>query len=105
MNHESFSARCYDLVRRVPSGYVVTYKDVAHALNSKAYRAVGNAMNKNPHAPQVPCHRVVCSDGSVGGFARGSRAKARLLAEEGVRVRSGKVLNFADHRFRLRRKK
>ncbi|MBI4335571.1 MAG: MGMT family protein, partial [Candidatus Omnitrophica bacterium] len=55
----------------------------------KAYRAVGNALNKNPFAPIVPCHRVVKSDGSLGGFAKGKRQKLRLLKREGLTL--GKI--------------
>lgn len=58
MKHQSFNSRCYELLRKVPRGKVITYKALAQALKTKAYRAVGNAMNRNPHAPEVPCHRV-----------------------------------------------
>jgi O-6-methylguanine DNA methyltransferase len=63
----------------------MTYAQVALAIGRPAaVRAVGNALNKNPFAPQVPCHRVVKSDGSLGGFAHGPRAKQALLKNEGV---------------------
>jgi len=52
---------------------------------------VGSALNKNPYAPEVPCHRVVCVDGRIGGFAGGPRKKLRLLRSEGVEVESGRV--------------
>lgn len=57
----------------------------------KASRAVGNALNKNPYAPQVPCHRVVRSDGAIGGFASGPKKKIALLTKEGVIVSHNKV--------------
>lgn len=61
----------------------MTYKEVAHAIGKpKAYRAVGNALNRNPFAPEVPCHRVIKSDGSIGGFASGSNKKLKLLKSE-----------------------
>ena len=69
---DSFNERCYKLLRTVPEGKLTTYKDLAHALGTKAYRAVGNAMNKNPYAPEVPCHRVVNANGAIGGFAFGT---------------------------------
>src|SRR5436305_1730683 len=72
---------------RVAAGRVVTYRQVAAALGTKAYRAVGNALNRNPYAPAVPCHRVVGADGSLTGFAGGLEKKRRLLAGEGVRLR------------------
>jgi methylated-DNA-[protein]-cysteine S-methyltransferase len=91
---KSFSESCYDLLRRVPRGRVTTYGEIARALNSKSFRAVGNAMNKNPYAPEVPCHRVVYGDGRVGGFASGVRKKIKMLESEGVKVTNGRVVDF-----------
>ncbi|MBI5226470.1 MGMT family protein [Candidatus Micrarchaeota archaeon] len=95
----SFSSRVYALCSKVPKGRITTYGDLARALRSKAYRAVGNALNKNTHDfvtgdCTVPCHRVVGSDGCLGGFASGSRNKIQLLEKEGVHVRNGKVVDF-----------
>ena len=75
----------------MPKGKVTTYKALAEALETKAYRAVGNAMNKNPYAPQVPCHRVINADGRLGGFASGLNNKISLLKEEGVVMEQGKI--------------
>ena len=86
-----FYERCYKILRKVPKGKVTTYKVIAHALHSKAYRAVGTAMNKNTHAPQVPCHRVVNSDGRIGGFAHGTKKKKTILEKEGVIIVNGKI--------------
>lgn len=91
----NFSNRCYELLTQVPSGRVTTYKAIANAMNSKAYRAVGTAMKNNPNAPQVPCHRVVNSDGSIGEYAYGVEKKIELLKTEGINVVNGKVVNFA----------
>lgn len=80
-----FQKKVYDFVRKIPKGRTMTYKQVAVGIGRpKAYRAVGNALNKNPFAPEVPCHRVIKSDGSIGGFASGSRKKLKLLSNEGV---------------------
>ncbi len=87
----NFNEKCYEVLRKVPKGKVVTYKEIAKALKSKGYRAVGNAMNKNPYAPKVPCHRVVCSDGKLGGFAFGVEKKKEMLKKEGVEIVNGKV--------------
>lgn len=87
----SFSERCYDILRTVPKGKVVTYADLAHALGCRAYRAVGHAMARNPYIPEVPCHRVVRSDGDLGGYMGGIEKKKKLLAQEGVLVQNGKV--------------
>jgi len=100
---KNFNDRCYTILKRVPKGSVTTYKAVAYALRSKAYRAVGNAMNRNPYAPEVPCHRVVASDGSLGGFAgrMNSRKKIMMLKKEGIRVKQGTIADFQKkmHRF------
>ena len=99
---ENFSSRCYELLKKVPKGKVTTYKDLAHALHTKAYRAVGTAMNKNPHAPIVPCHRVVNSDGRVGQFAHGTKKKIEMLKKERIKVEKGKIVDFEKklHRFK-----
>ena len=91
MDKNSFYERCYTVLTKVPAGKVTTYKEIAHALGSKAYRAVGTAMNKNPYAPKVPCHRVINSDGNVGKFASGQRKKRELLKKEGIEVSNGKI--------------
>ena len=87
----NFDNRCYNLLKKVPKGKVTTYKAIARALKSKAYRAVGNAMNKNPYAPKVPCHRVVRSDGNTGGFASGPKMKISMLRKEGIDIKNGKI--------------
>ena len=80
----SFNEKVWAMTARIPRGKVCTYGDIAKALGTKAYRAVGNALNRNPYAPAVPCHRVVGSDGSLTGFAGGVAKKQRLLKDEGV---------------------
>jgi len=87
----SFNERVWTLTARVPKGKVVTYGQIAEQLGTRAYRAVGNAMNRNPYAPAVPCHRVVGSNGSLTGFASGITKKKRMLQEEGVAFRGEKV--------------
>ena len=91
MKRESFAEKCYSLLRQVPQGKVTTYKALAQALGTKAYLAVGNAMNRNPYAPRVPCHRVIATDGSLGGFAFGVRKKKGMLLKEGVEIVKGKI--------------
>ena len=94
MQQKLFYEKCYDILRKVPKGKVTTYKAIAKALNSKAYRAVGTAMNKNPFAPQVARHRVVNSDGKVGGFFSGTKKKIAMLKKEGIPIKKGKVQDF-----------
>jgi methylated-DNA-[protein]-cysteine S-methyltransferase len=91
---DSFSSRCYSILKKVPKGKVTTYKLLAHTLKTKAYRAVGTAMNKNPYAPEVPCHRVVKTNGEVGGFAHGTKKKIEMLKKEGIPIKNGKIENL-----------
>jgi O-6-methylguanine DNA methyltransferase len=67
----------------------------------KAHRAVGTAMNKNPFAPEVPCHRVVKSNGDLGGFGGGSKLKIKRLQEEGVKVHNNKIVNFQSTLYKM----
>ncbi len=90
----SFSERCYALLKTVPKGKVTTYQSLAHALGTQAYRAVGTALHHNPYAPNVPCHRVVNANGDLGGFASGPKKKIALLRQEGVLVKGGKIVDF-----------
>ncbi len=91
-----FAERVYELCRRVPKGRVTTYGDIAKALGTKGYQAVGNALRCNPYAPVVPCHRVVKSDGSIGGFKgkindKEIEEKIKLLKSEGVKIKNNKI--------------
>lgn len=86
-----FEKSVYNITKKVPRGMVTTYASIACAAGkSRAARAVGNALNKNPFC-DVPCHRVVRSDGKVGGFSRGSYLKLNLLKKEGVKISGCKV--------------
>ena len=98
---QTFNQKIYNLLKKVPKGKVTTYKALAEAAGTKAYRAVGQAMRCNPYAPIVPCHRVVKSDGSVGGFAgsinpnsKEVKRKIRMLKNEGVRVKNSRIVYF-----------
>src|SRR5215204_6071137 len=84
----TFNQKVWALCARVPAGQVTTYAEIARALKCKAYRAVGNALNKNPYAPAVPCHRVVGSTGDLTGFAGGLAKKRALLTTEGVEIKN-----------------
>lgn len=87
----NFSQRVWTLTARIPRGRVTTYAELARALGGKGYRAVGQALNRNPYAPRVPCHRVVGSNGRLTGFAGGLDKKQQLLKSEGIRIENGKV--------------
>ena len=94
-----FNEKVLSLTKKIPKGNVTTYKLIAEKLNSKAYRAVGNALNKNKKPVITPCHRVVNSDGSLGGYSRGIKEKIRLLEKEGIGVRDNKIINFKKKLF------
>lgn len=96
-----FSDKVYALTKKIPKGKISTYKVLARALNCKSYRAVGNALNKNPYAPIVPCHRIVCNDGKIGGFAKGVKNKIKLLKKEGIKVKNKKIIDFEKILFKL----
>lgn len=103
----TFAERVYALLRLVPRGKVTTYKAIAERLGTKAYRAVGTAMKNNPYAPGVPCHRVVRSDGSIGGFmgkmsGEEIEKKIALLKSEGVEVDCGKIIDFPEIVFEVK---
>ena len=83
---KSFTTRVLSIVRRIPRGSVLTYGEIAkRAGNPDAARAVGTIMSKN-FDPLVPCHRVIRSDGALGGYNRGVARKRKLLQEEGYLV-------------------
>jgi methylated-DNA-[protein]-cysteine S-methyltransferase len=88
------SQKLYELLKEIPKGKVTTYGELAKKLKTKGFRAVGQIVGKNPNAPKVPCHRVVRSDGGLGGYAFGIEKKIQILASEGVKVSGGKVLDF-----------
>ena len=74
------------VVAKIPKGKTLTYKQVARLAGSpRAFRAVGNILNKN-YDPKIPCHRVVRSDGKTGGYNRGSKKKFELLCREGAAI-------------------
>ena len=102
----TFKEEVYALLRTVPVGKVTTYKDLANALGSAAYRAVGQIMRTNPDAPYTPCHRVVASNGSIGGFFGETQGlaiqkKIALLEKEGIVIKNNKIVDFEKkkHKF------
>jgi len=99
-----FQKKVYSLCRKVPKGRVTTYGRIAKAVGKTGLlsRAVGSALNKNPFAPEVPCHRVVKSDGSIGGFASGSEKKIDLLRKEGICIKNNKIIDFKKRLYRFK---
>ena len=84
-----FQIKVWKYLLKIPKGTVKTYKQVAIAINRpKSARAVANAVGKNPLPPKIPCHRVIRSDGSIGGYSGkgGIKTKKKLLKNEGIIV-------------------
>ncbi len=98
-----FQEAVWHALTKIPEGKVTTYGAIADHLGTKAVRAVGTAVGKNPCAPQVPCHRVVRADGSVGNYSGegGVARKIALLEAEGVEVKAGKIVGFEERLFRF----
>lgn len=95
-----FRDEVFAKLKKVPRGKVTTYGELARAVGrSGAARAVGNVLNKNEHLKVIPCHRVVKSTGALGDFALGVKVKAQFLAEEGVVVKNGRIVNFASKKY------
>jgi len=85
----------YNLLLKIPAGKVSTYGDLAKALgNPLASREIGRILGRNPNPIRVPCHRIVMSDGKVGGYAYGSDRKRELLEKEGISFGNGIVSDF-----------
>jgi methylated-DNA-[protein]-cysteine S-methyltransferase len=104
MRNQLKASDVYDLLVKIPKGKVTTYGDIAKALGSPhASRAVGRILNKNPNPIVVPCHRVVMSDGSIGGYAFGKARKMELLKKEGLRFAGDGIPDFAMCRVALER--
>lgn len=108
MNPTPFQIKVYQLCSQIPQGKVTTYKEIARALNTNAYRAVGQALRCNPYAPKIPCHRVVASNGSIGGFMGQTigdkiTTKIQLLRQEGVTIINNRInMQKFNHTFSSR---
>jgi len=89
MKGTTFQLKVWNYLKTIPKGTVKTYKQVAIAIKSpKSARAVANACGKNPYAPKIPCHRVIRSDGGLGGYSGrgGIKVKLRLLRSEKIEI-------------------
>ena len=83
----NFQLKVWNYLKKIPKGEVKTYLEVAKAIGKpKAFRAVANAVGKNPYPTKIPCHRVIRSDGSLGGYSAkgGIKKKKKLLKNEGI---------------------
>jgi methylated-DNA-[protein]-cysteine S-methyltransferase len=94
--------KIYKKLLEVPKGKITTYGELAKAVGMKnGQRAVGKIMNKNPYPVIVPCHRVVKSDGKVGGYAYGEEIKSNMLQKEGIEIKNGKISDLENRIYRF----
>ena len=99
---KTFTEMVWQACAKIPKGKVSTYGEIAKAIgSSKSSRAVGNALNKNPDTVKTPCHRVVRSDGGVGGYAHGMKKKVELLKKEGIEVSPKGKIDLEKFLFKL----
>lgn len=96
----SISIKVYRKLLQVPKGKVTTYSDLAKAVGLKnGQRFVGTIMKKNPYPVIIPCHRVVKSDGKIGGYSYGEKVKLKMLKKEGIKIKDGKIIDFDNEKF------
>jgi len=94
--------KIYRKLLDIPPGYVTTYGELAKAINLKnGQRIVGQIMKKNPFPVIVPCHRVIKSDGTIGGYVYGVSRKKHMLSKEGLKFNNNKILDFKNNLFRF----
>ena len=94
------STKVYRKLLRVPKGKVTTYGELAKAVGLKnGQRIIGMIMKKNPYPVIVPCHRVVKSDGKIGGYAYGKNVKSKMLTNEGIKIKDGEIMDFDKAKF------
>lgn len=94
--------KIYKKLLEVPKGKITTYGELAKAVGLKnGQRTVGKIMNKNPYPVIIPCHRVVKSDGKIGGYAYGEEIKSDMLTREGIVIKNGKILDLKNKIYRF----
>ena len=99
----NFQDKVLALTKKVPKGKVTTYKELGKALGGRGqiYRAVGRALHDNKTPVMIPCHRVVASNGSLGGYSRGIKKKIALLRKEGIEIKKNRIVGFEKRLFRF----
>jgi methylated-DNA-[protein]-cysteine S-methyltransferase len=101
-----FSGRVYQLIKKIPEGRVSTYAEVARAMDSRAYQAVGQALKQNRFHEKIPCFRVVKSNGEIGGYngrqQKNIRRKIRKLIADGIDVKNNRIINLNKVLYRFR---
>lgn len=86
--------KVYKKLLEVPKGKVTTYSELAKSVGLKnGQRVIGRIMNKNPFPVVIPCHRVILSNGKIGGYAWGEKVKTNMLSKEGIKIKNGKIID------------
>ena len=94
------STKVYRKLLQVPKGKVTTYRELANAVGLKnGQRIIVMIIKKNPFPVIVPCHRVVKSDGKIGGYAYGKNVKSKMLTNEGIKIKDGEIIDFDKAKF------
>jgi len=94
------STKVYTKLLQVPEGKVTTYGDLAKAVGLKnGQRVIGTIMKNNPFPVIIPCHRVVRSDGKIGGYTYGEMVKFKMLTKEGIKIKDGKIIDFDKEKY------
>jgi len=96
---KTFQKKVLNLLTKIPKGKITTYKIIAQKLNTKAYRAVGNILNKNKDPINYPCYKVIKSNGKIGGYSNGIKNKIKLLKKAGLKIKENKIKNFKEYLF------
>lgn len=100
MSNTTFQQEVYTITKKILRGKVATYGEIARALGQpKAARAVGNALNNNRYG-DVPCHRIIRSNGHVGGYAHGTKKKILILKREGVKISKHGIVNLSRYGYK-----
>ena len=87
--------KVYKKLLEVPTGMVTTYGELARTVGLKnGQRVIGRIMNKNPYPVIIPCHRVIKSNGKIGGYAWGEKIKTNMLSKEGIKIKNGKIVDL-----------
>ncbi|RMD58922.1 MGMT family protein [Candidatus Parcubacteria bacterium] len=103
LHYFAFTQQVWQAAKQIPRGKVATYSQIAEYLGRPgAARAVGNALNKNPFLVKIPCHRIVCADGRVGGYKKGKEIKYRLLIQEGIKIKKGRIVGWPAPQIKLK---
>jgi len=89
------------LLTQIPKGKITTYKEISHAMGMKGYRHIGQLLSKNPEPDKYPCYKVVCSNGSLGGYSGRIKNKVQRLQNDGIVIKNDIVLNFESVFFKF----